>query len=259
MHFNHIDLLLWAADSAGEVALLAVLAIRRRAKTFPVFTFFITVNVLKSSVLFPIYLHGSRSAYFYTYVGFLILDLTLQLAVAFEMATRVFRPVGAWSREAARNLTTLAIVSFSLATGLSLLAQPHTGFVATAAIIRFDLFSAVLVSTLFVGFVALSVRAGLPWRTHVARISQGLAIYAVFDVILESARSCFGVSPTTDFYRVLSEVRIMVYCTCLTYWIITLWQEAPAPRVLDSRMRLQLTALQNSVEQDLAGLRKRRD
>jgi hypothetical protein len=257
LHFNHIDLLLWAAASAGHLALLAVMAIRRRVKTFPVFTFFIAVSVLKSSVLFLIYLHGSRRAYFYTYVGFLILDLTLQLAVAFEMATRVFRPVGAWSREVARNLASLAIASFSLATVLSLLAQPHTQVVAKAAIIRFDLFSAVLVSMLFVGFVAVSARTGLPWRTHVARISQGLAVYAVFDVIIESARTCFGVSTTTDFYRVLSEVRIIVYCACLTYWIITLWQEAPAPRLLDSRMRWQLTALQSRVEQDLASLRQR--
>lgn len=258
MHLDYIDLLLWVAASAGHLILLAVMAIRRRVKVFPLFTFLITVNVLKSSVLFLIYRHGSRSAYFYTYVGFLILDLTLQLAVAFEMATRVFRPVGVWSREATRHLTSLAIVSLSLATGLSLLAQPHTQVVAKAAIIRFDLFSAAIVSTLFVGFVALSVRAGLPWRTHVARISQGLAVYSVFDVIIESARSCFGVSTTTDFYRVLSEVRIIVYCACLTYWIITLWQEEPAPRVLDGRMRWQLTALQNRVEQDLASLRLRR-
>ena len=226
-------------------------------KVFPAFTFLITVNVLKSSVLFPVYLYGSRSTYFYTYVGFLILDLTLQLAVAFEMAARVFRPIAEWSRGAARNLSSLAVVSFSLATGLSLLAQPHT-VVAKAAIIRFDLFSSVLVSTLFVGFVALSVRAGLPWRTHVARISQGLAVYSVCGVIGESARACFGVSTTTDFYRVISEVRIIVYCACLTYWIITLWQEAPVPRVLDSRMRWQLAALQNGVEQDLASLRQRR-
>lgn len=258
MHFSHFDLLLWAAGSVGEVALLAVLVIRRRVKVFPVFTLFMTVNVAKSLVMFPIYLHGSRSAYFYTYVGFLILDLTLQLVVAFEMATRVFRPVRAWSREVARNLASLAIVSFSLATLLSLLAQPHTGFVATEAIIRFDLFSAILVSTLFVGFVALSVRAGLPWRTHVARISQGLAVYSIFDVIIETARSCFGVSTTTDFYRVMSEARIIIYSACLIYWIITLWQEAPAPRVLDSRMQWQLTALQDSVEQDLASLRERR-
>src|ERR1700751_5800214 len=94
MHLGYIDLLLWAAAFAGHVTLLAVMAIRRRVKVFPLFTFLITVNVLKSSVLFLIYRHGSRSAYFDTYVGFLILDLTLQLAVAFEMVTRVFRPVG---------------------------------------------------------------------------------------------------------------------------------------------------------------------
>lgn len=258
MHFGHFELLLWAAGSAGEVALLAVLALRRRVKTFPAFTCFIAFSLLKTSVLLPIYLHGSRSAYFYTYVGFLILDLTLQLAVVFEMATRVFRPAGAWSREVARNLISLSIVSFLLATGLALLAQPHVQTVGKAAIIRFDLFSSVLVSTLFVGFVALSVRAGLPWRTHVARISQGLAVYQVLGVVGDTARSCLGVSPTADFYRVMFEVRAIIYVACLTYWIVTLWQEAPAPKVLDSRMQWQLTALQSSVEQDLASLRERR-
>lgn len=258
MHFSHIELLLWAAGAASEVVLVAVMAIRRRVKTFPAFTCFIAVTVLKSSVLFLIYLHGSRGAYFDTYVAFLILDLTLQLAVVFEMAARVFRPAGVWSREVTRNLISLAILSFALATGLALLAQPHVQTIGKAAIIRFDLFSSVLISTLFVGFVALSVRAGLPWRTHVARISQGWAVYQVLGVIDETARACLGVSPTADFYRVMSEVRFIIYFACLAYWIVTLWQEAPAPRVLDSRMQWQLTALQNSMEQDLASLRERR-
>ncbi|HEX5235771.1 MAG TPA: hypothetical protein VFW25_10630 [Silvibacterium sp.] len=258
MHVGYIDLLLWAAAFAGHITLLAVIFVRHRIRAFPLFTVLIAVNVLKSLILYLTFLQGSKSSYFYTYVFFLILDLTLQLAVVFEMASRVFRPVNSWGRDVARNLFSLAIASVLLAVGLTFLAQPHTRLPVKAAIIRFDLFSAVLVSALFVGFVVLSVRAALPWRTHVARISQGLAVYSVVDVVLESARTCFGLNTTTALYVLLSQVRIAVYCACLVYWIVTLWQDAPAPKSLNSQMRWQLAALQDRVAHDLASIRLRR-
>lgn len=258
MHLSHFDLLLWAAAFVGHIALVAVLVGRHRATVFPVFTALVTVNIVKSCVLFLVFRYSSKSAYFYTYLDFLILDLTLQLGVIFEMARHVFRPMREWGTEVARELIGLALISVSIAASLAFLAKPHTRLAVQAARIRFDLFSAVLVSVLFVGFVVLSVRAGLPWRTHVARISQALAVYAVCDVIIESARVYFGISTTTRFYTLLSQVRIVTYLGCLMYWIITLWQEAPEPRVLDKQMRRQLSALQNRVECDLESLRARR-
>jgi hypothetical protein len=258
MHLSPIDFLLWVAGFLGHVALLIVLGIRHRARIFPVFTALIALNVAKSVILFLIFCYGSIRTYFYTYLDFVILDLTLQLGVAYEMAKHVFRPTKQWDKNVAHELIWLTIASLALAVGLSFLGNPHTRLATQSAMIRFDLFSAILLSALFVGFIAVSVRAGLPWRTHVGRISQGLALYAIADVAIESARSCFGVPSTAKVYIALSQIRIAAYFGCLVYWIITLWRNAPPPRVFAPHMREQLMNLQSKVEYDLEKLRSRR-
>jgi hypothetical protein len=258
MHLSRIDFLLWVAGFFGHVALLIVLGIRHRARIYPVFTALITLNVSKSVILFLVFYYGSKRTYFYTYLDFLILDLTLQLGVAYEMARHVFCPTEHWDKSVAHELIWLTITSLVSAVGLSFLAKPHTRLATQSAMIRFDLFSAVLLGALFVGFIAVSIRAGLPWRTHVGRISQGLALYAIADVAIESVRSCFGVPSTAEVYIALSQIRIAAYFGCLVYWIITLWRDAPAPRVFAPHMREQLITLQSKVEYDLEKLRSRR-
>ena len=60
-------------------------------------------------------------------------------------------------------------------------------------------------SELFVAMIALSVGAGLGWKPHVVKISEGLGLYLVIDFIIEIGHSFFGVTralrPTTICLR----------------------------------------------------------
>ena len=121
--------------------------------------------------------------------------------------------------------------------------------------LRGNFFTSALMSELFVGMMALSATAGLPWRTHVARIAQGFGVFAVVCVLLETANNYFGLAQGTRTTLELANLRRFTYTGCLGYWVVTLWQEAPAPRELPDAMLTQIYTLQRQVEHDLIRIR----
>jgi hypothetical protein len=258
MHLTGLDLLFWAVGFAGHVILLLVLLARHRARTFPIFTTLIGLDIVRTIALALIQQYGTRAGYFYTYWFLAILDVALQVGVVYEMTSRVFRPLGKWASDVRHGLMWWIIGSIAVAAGLSWLASPPTRLWMQTVMIKGNIFSAALLSELFVGMIALSVTAGLPWKTHVARISQGLGVYSVLTVVLEAARTYFGLRTNSQIYDDLSHVRMGVYLLCVTYWIIMLWRDAPRGREMTEGMRRQLAAINTGAALDLQKLRSRR-
>ena len=54
MHLTGLDFLLWAAGFIADLALLFVFWFRRRASAFPIFTTYITANVVRTIVLYAL-------------------------------------------------------------------------------------------------------------------------------------------------------------------------------------------------------------
>ena len=258
MHLTGLDLVFWAASFAGHVTLLLVLFLRHRVKAFPLFTTFIAANILRTVALYLIVRFGSRATYFYTYWYLAILDVALQLCVVYELASSIFRPMGAWAKDVRRSFVLLGSLSIVVAAALAWLASPPTVLWMQTVMIKGNLFSASLMSELFVSMIAISVTVGLPWKTHVARIAQGLGLYSIVDVLVEAAHSYFGLGHDTRTYDNLSRLRIAVYLACTAYWIVMLWREAPEPRSLSQQMHSDLLLLQQRIGYKLQGLRSRR-
>jgi len=258
MHLTGLDFLLWAVSFAAQVALLFVLCFRRRASAYPFFTTYISANVVRTIVLYLVLHFGPRAAYFYTYWSLAILDVLLQLCVVYEISSRIFRPLGSWAKDVRGSFLCFIGISIAMAAALTWLADPHTRFWMQVLIIRGNLFSAVLMSELFVTMITLSVTVGLPWKAHIAKIAQGLGVWSVMDFLIETGHSYFGLSQKTGVYHHLSQMRIAVYIACVAYWIVTLWRDAPAPRELSGQMYRELFALQGLVGSQLQSLRSRR-
>jgi hypothetical protein len=251
LQLTGLDRLLWALSFVGHCSLFAVLLVRRRVRSFPAFSTLIAANILRTLVLFLIYRSGSAGSYFYTYWTLAILDVALQLAVAYELATHVFQPLGAWVPDIKRNFSALAVVSLLLAASLTWLATPPVSALRRAIVLRGTFFSSALVSELFVAMVALSVTMGLPWRTPVARLAQGLGVYSIFCILTEAAHSYLG----ADRYKMVSHIRIELYLACLFYWVVTLAIKEPEPRKLPEQLHQELRALQSKAALMLQSLR----
>jgi len=254
-HLSGLDLFFWVASLFGHLALLAVLWLRKRAFEFPLFTSLITMYVGRTIVLFFTLRYGSRDAYFYTYWSLAFVDVLLQLAVVYEIASHVFRPTGTWAQDLRWSFLWLLAISAVIGLGLTWLAVPPTQNLRQAIAIRGNFFSSVLMSELFIGITAMSVTMGLPWRTHVARIAQGLGTYSIIGIGIEGLHSYFGLTQGMQGYTLLSHVRIAAYLVCVIYWIVTLAQEAPESRGMPVQMQRQLRLLQRRVAFELANIK----
>jgi hypothetical protein len=258
MHLTGLDLLFWAAGFLENVALVFILFYRRRAKGFPFFTTLITLNVARTIVLYFVLHYGTKQGYFYAYWSLAVIDVMVQLCIVYELASRVFCPLGEWADDVRGSLVWLAIVSVAAAGGLTWLASPPTRIWLQAVVTKGLLFSAALTSELFVAMMALSVSARLPWKTHVAKIAQGLGAYSLISVLIETGHNYVGVGRDVPAYIVLSHVRMAAYLGCVTYWIIMLWRDERSSREMTEAMRVKLFTLQRWVEYDLQGLRSRK-
>jgi hypothetical protein len=121
-----------------------------------------------------------------------------------------------------------------------------------------NLFAAALQSELFVAMMALSISARLPWKTHVAKIAQGLGAYSLLGVLIETGHSYFGVGRELPAFLILSHVRMGAYLVCVNYWMVNLWRDERPARRMTPEMREKMFTLQALVEYDLQDLRSRK-
>ena len=259
MRLTGLDLFFWAASFLGHLVLIFVLWKRHRAKLFPFFTALISTNIVRSIVLYLVMHHGTNADYFYTYWSLVALDAGLQLCIAYEMASHVFRPMGVWSWDVRKSFIWLLGLSLAAASGLSWLASPPTQFLVKSIVIKADLFASAWMSELFVGMMLLSARVKRPWNTHAAAIAKGFGVYSILGVMIQSGQTYFGVRQGNQAYTALSHFRIAVYLGCVVYWIVALWRDAPPSRELTEKMRAQLFTLQREMEYSLQSLRSRRE
>ena len=255
MHPSRIELFYWAAGLFAHCALLIVLWTRHRAGTFPFFTALISMNIVRSITLYAVFHHGSRNAYLITYTALATVDFVLQLCVAYELAAHVFCPTGSWAPDVRKPFLGLAVISIVFAFALAFMPAPPEKTVLKSLLDRTNLFSSALLCELFVGMIGFSVTARLPWKTHVARIAQGLGFYSLLGLLIAGGYAVIGEVRTSALSQQLTLLRLTTYLFCVTYWIVMLWRDAPAPKELPEEMRRQLFTLQTRVEYDLRKLR----
>jgi hypothetical protein len=151
------------------------------------------LNFIRTIVLFLINREGTRAVYFYTFWSLAFADVALQFGVVYELASRVFRPLGEWPSDVRARLAAWVGVSGCFALLLIWIPKPQNRFWMQVIFLKGSFFSAALMSELFVGMMALSSVAGLSWSSHVAKIAKGLAFYSVSTLVFETANTCLGI------------------------------------------------------------------
>jgi hypothetical protein len=258
MHLTGLDFFLWAVSFLANLVLLCVLFYRRLAKRFPLFTSLALLCVIRAVVMYFVLNLGSKRSYFITYWSLAVIDTVLELGIVYEIASQVFRPVGVWAQDVRGSFLWMAGLSVTVALGLSWLASPPAHTWEQSFVTKGTLFAAALISELFVLMMALSISATLPWRTHVAKIAQGLGAYSLVSMLIETGHSYFGVGREVRAFVFLSHIRITAYIACVSYWSVMLWRKEEPSREMTQQMRERLFTLQRRVEYDLQNLRSRK-
>jgi hypothetical protein len=254
-----LDLFFWTAGLIGHLILLTVIVVRRRFRLFPWFTTLIAANVVQTVGLYVVHRFGNKTDYFYTYWTMTMLETALQLGAFYEIASIVFRPVGVWAADVRRQFALLVLITFGIAVLFAWFAAPPAKLPVQKIFIKGSLFVAVWTSELFIVTASVSARVGLMWKNHVLQIAQGLGIYAIARVIVETADSYFGIAGLGTTYQLLQHCRIAIYLLIIVYWTGALWRSEPRRREITAEMRSRLFSLQGQLAYELNRMRSRGD
>lgn len=258
MVLSGLDKLYWAAGFAGHLVLLLILFYRKYSKPFPVFTSLIALAVLRTALLLLIRIFGTRAEYFYTFWACAAVDLVLQLGVVYEIATKVFRPLGYWALDVRKQAIRWTLVSIAVSLFLTWLPRPTVKFWYQTLILKGSFFSSAVECALFVGLAVLSWKGGFPWNSAVARIAVGFVLFAFPDMVVEIGTTRFGLRDSDAFYQNLERARMTAYLCSLLFWNIALWMKLPTPRLMNALMADQLDAINESVSTGIRTFRPER-
>ena len=89
---------------------------------------------------------------------------------------------------------------------------------------------------------------GLPWKSHVMAVGQGLMVWALLTVTSEGMDAFLdpsGSSIAAYYFRGL------VYLGTVSYWTVSLWREEPARQPISPALRKYIVALHDRVQYDL--------
>ena len=247
MRISGLDGFLWTAGLAGHLVLLAILLVKKRFGSYPVFSALIGFSILRTVVLFGLRSHYGDPLYNHTYWRLALVDAGLQLALILEIASKVFRPRGTWAVDVRSKLLVGILGSVVVAGVLAHLLAPTRHDLIENFAIKIGFFSVVLNAALFTVMIVLSSDAGLNWRSHIASIATGMAVYCFIGILIELVSRVSEANMLRDLLISLQMIRRWLYVACLVYWGYSLWRPEPSPRKMSPRMEGQVVALREAV------------
>jgi hypothetical protein len=212
---NH---LIWAAGLLGHLLLLTVLFMRKRAVRFPWFTLFIIFYLVRSLGLAMTLRFSGHPINLFATLLLDITDILLQCAVLAELTWIALKPLGGIRRF---TLPLLLLVSGVLIV-LRLAPSRHSSF-RTLLVLAHFLLSVLMVEWAIMLAVLLRPLR-LSWRSHVAAITFGLAVYSA---ALLAGGGYFTTGREMRDYVFFSFFRISVYLLVLLFWSVSLWFPEP--------------------------------
>ena len=245
MVFSLVAILLWAAGFLGNAALLAVLIIRSRVRTFPWFTTWIVFNLIYTLTLYVAYRVGAKHTYAVLYWSGAFLDLLLQVSIVVEISRYVFRKSGIWVEGATKRLAIAGIGSALVAILLGWTMTPAASSYVEALEARVDLSATSFITILFTAVMVVSHQLGLSWRSLVLREGYGVAAWSVTSFLTDTLHSYWR---TAEHYTLLEHLRIFAYLCALVYWIVTFWIREPAPFVPNAEETKSIESLLRRLE-----------
>ncbi len=247
MSITELKEFLWAAGFVGNCIVFWTLLYKRHIYIFPAFSALIGLGIVRTVWLFCIRSHYGDTLYSHTYYALALIDAAVQLLLIYEIARKVFRRSGSWAVDIRSNLIVWVMVSIAGAAILTYMQHPGGDDTFQMVSKKIGFFSVMLNAALFVGLVALSFKAGLNWRSHVAGIATGMAIYCFAGIPIELAAR-FGEAQAQEvLVGRLSMALQFIYLACQSYWVYSLLQPEPLPRRMSLRMEGQVAALRDAV------------
>ncbi len=255
MNLSVLDNALWAASLIGHVALLLVLVVRKRVRDFPVFTFFVASEVLRTVLLFLVLRSGTKHGYFVAYWTTGFANYFLQVALIVEIGRNVLRPTGRWVLEARKSFLIWAVVGLIVAGIMAFELGPSQSKGLDLWDTRVTVFTALMTCGLFLAMMTAANRLGLRWRSQVFAVGQGLFVWASIALLGDVAHTALGWN--RDFV-VFDHVQMFAYLAVVVFWGVMFWLPEKERAELSPEIRAYLVAAHERLEYDLNSAERHR-
>ena len=232
-----------------DACLCTVMLAKGRWSSYPALFAFAALDLMSSIALYAMDPSGVSRMYARWYFCFDVACFVLQLCILYEIAKNVLRPAGAWSRAAWKPLVIASCIGAAAALLAAWLVQP-SGIRGPAAMeLRAEVLTGLLTCELVIAMMLSAKEVGLPWRSHVMAVGQGLMMYQLVTVMLLGIAASIG--PRSPYYPSIYYVRSVAYLVTLVYWTASLWLTEPARRPISPALQKYVLALHERVQYDL--------
>jgi len=255
MNPSVLDWLLFATTTLGSVVLLAVLIFRCRWKHFPVFTAFVSFEIVQTLVLYLFFQYGSYGLYRKAYWTSILIEFVFELGIIIEIARIVLRPTGTWVRDARKQFILWGTLGILIAAALPFMVTPPAATFLQRLEVRGDLFTSLVICELIAVVTRTSLSLGLGWRSHVMALGNGWTAWAVVAILVDGLHSYFGASL---HFRDLEHVRMLAYLTTIAYWTVHFWVEEPVRQSISPDLQAYIEALHLRIIGDLGTIETQR-
>lgn len=240
---------LWLSGPSADAVLLGTLLGKYRWRQFPAFTCAIAVDAVWVTSLFFIDPSTRSHTYTYAFISGSVLSFILQIAILVEVARHVLRQPYKWSRGALKLLAVFGVLGAIAALSATLVANRADISKWPAILDDIQLFSGLLTCEVVIAISLSAGQLGLPLRSHVLAIGQGLAAWSLL------AGAVYGletvIHPKEFAFQLMEVFRALIYPFTVLYWTVSLWHEEPARRPISPALRKYIVALHDQVQYDL--------
>lgn len=248
MTFTTLQYAIWLCTIGGLFVLLLVLALKKRIRTFPTFTGYISYVTIEMIALLLISRYGNKHEYFVSYWSLVFGEYLLQIALVIEIARDVLRPTGTWVQDARRLFFGGSAIGLFVATTIAFLITPPDVTRTALWSMRSSIFTSFLICEIFIAMSASANRLGIPRRSHVMALGQGLAFWAAIGLMSDIVRYLTGWKPGTQIF---DQVPSIAYVITLVFWAIKFGQPEQQRKALPPEVRDYLHVLHKRVVSDL--------
>jgi len=234
--------------SLSEAVLFAILVMRCRWRSFPVFTTCMGVEtVMNLLFLIPI-LNGSRRLYWWIYFSTVLLEFLMQLGLVWEIARIVMRPTGTWVHDARRRFILWGTAGILFAAVVPFLVPITAATPFGRMELRGNLFTSLVFCELIAVVTRTSKSLGLGWRNHVMALSDGWTIWVVVATLTDGLQTYSGLA---SYYNDLEFVRMAVFLVVVLYWMVQFWLDEPARQPVSPELSAYIQTLHEQIKSDL--------
>jgi hypothetical protein len=234
MQLSLWSMVLWVSGFALNLTLFAILLIKKRYRTLPIFTLLIGLDALQTIVLFACHRYASLMVYGYAWYTSEAIDAILHVLVIWEVARILIeRNLGLRLREEIRGHW-VAFLCMAVMSVYFLTYPAKTGSNLASLVLRLGQVSTVGVGGLLLMVLGLTLFFRVKVRVHAQAIVYGLALYTFSKFIMQGAVVLLGASSipqANDWLR-------PVYHVTLLLWIVCLWRKEPERALSDEMYAL---------------------